>query len=75
MTRMEAMGSSRPENWEWKKPQSDEPGYVEVWGQRFEFKDLMGEILKEAIRRADLPDEFEWRAGCPVYAGIEYRHG
>ena len=73
MERMAAMGIPHPENWEWKKPENGNPGYVEVWGQKFDFKDLMAEILREAIRRADLPDEFEWRAGCPVHAGIEYR--
>ena len=46
---------------------------VEVWGQPFQAKELMAEILKEALSRADLPGEFEWRAGCPVHAGLEYR--
>ena len=46
---------------------------VEVWGQHFQAKELMAEILKEALSRAGLPDQFEWRAGCPVHAGLEYR--
>ena len=46
---------------------------VEVWGQHFQVKELMAEILKEALGRADLPEQFEWRAGCPVHAGLEYR--
>ena len=46
---------------------------VEVWGQHFQVKELMADILKEALGRADLPDQFEWRAGCPVHAGLEYR--
>ena len=46
---------------------------VEVWGQHFQVKVLMADILKEALGRADLPDQFEWRAGCPVHAGLEYR--
>lgn len=73
MERMEAMGIPQPEIWQWKKPEDGKPGYVEVWGERFEFKNLMAEILREAIGRANLPDEFEWRAGCPAHAGIEYR--
>ena len=46
---------------------------VEVWGQHFQAKELMADILKEALSRAGLPDQFEWRAGCPVHAGLEYR--
>ena len=46
---------------------------VEVWGQQFQAKALVAEILKEALNRANLPGEFEWRAGCPVHAGLEYR--
>ena len=46
---------------------------VEVWGQHFQVSELMAVILKEALTRADLPDHFEWRAGCPVHAGLEYR--
>ncbi len=46
---------------------------VEVWGEHFPVKDLMREILKEAVNRASLPDEFNWRSGCPVHAGLDYR--
>ena len=46
---------------------------VEVWGQQFQARALVAEILKEALNRANLPDEFEWRTGCPVHAGLEYR--
>ena len=57
----------------WVPPESGNPGCIEVWGQRFQFKELMAAVLKEAIGRADMPSEFEWRAGCPVHAGYEYR--
>ena len=46
---------------------------VEAWGQQFQVKELIAEILKEAISRAGLPERFEWCAGCPVQAGYEYR--
>ena len=51
---------------------------VEAWGERFSVKALIAEILKEAINRAGLSvlpagDGFEWRAGCPVHADLEYR--
>ena len=49
---------------------------VNVWGQDFPVKDLMKQILGEAFRRArdaGLTDDFEWRAGCPVHAGLDYR--
>ena len=48
-------------------------GCVEVWNQHFQTRELVGEILREALRRANLPSSFEWRAGCPVHAGYEYR--
>ena len=46
---------------------------VEVWGQHFQPKELVAAVLRESVRRAHLPDDFEWRAGCPVHAGYEYR--
>ena len=46
---------------------------VEVWGEQFPVKDLISRILEEAINRARLPDQFEWRTGCPVHAGLDYR--
>ena len=42
----------------------------EVW---FSAKEIISQILNEAIRRAELPDEFEWRGGCPVHANLGYR--
>ena len=75
--RFEAMGVPNPTNWNFQKPEGDKSGYIEKWGQSFDFENLMGKILEEALTRAknlaNLPDEFEWRAGCPVHAGIEYR--
>ena len=46
---------------------------VEVWGEQFSVKNLLSEILKEALTRANLPTEFEWRAGCPVHSDLHYR--
>ena len=54
----------------WWNPESK---CVEVWGEQFPVKVLISAILREAIDRAGLPDEFEWRAGCPVHSGIDYR--
>ena len=54
----------------WWNPESK---CVEVWGEQFPVKALMSAILKEAINRAGLPGEFEWRAGCPVHSGLDYR--
>ena len=63
-----------PPTW-WVPPdqQTDMPGHIEVWGQQFSFKEIIAAILKEAVTRFDMPAEFEWRAGCPVHAGYEYR--
>ena len=46
---------------------------VEVWGQEFPVRELLQRILSEAFGRANLTGEFEWRAGCPVHAGLDYR--
>ena len=54
----------------WWNPDS---GSVEAWGQHFQVKDLIGEVLKESVSRANLPASFEWRAGCPVQSGYDYR--
>ena len=54
----------------WWNPQEH---CVEVWGRRFPVWDLIGSILAEAFRRADVGEAFEWRAGCPVHAGFDYR--
>ena len=58
--------------WKW----DEETRCVKVFGEEFPVWDLIRQILDEAFRRArldGLPDEFEWRAGCPVQADWEYR--
>ena len=46
---------------------------VEVLGQTFPVREVIRLILAEAFRRANISGEFEWRAGCPVHAGLDYR--
>ena len=48
-------------------------GCVEAWGQHFQAGDLIAVVLKEAVDRAGLAAPFEWRAGCPVQSGYDYR--
>ena len=48
---------------------------VQAWDQVYPVWDLIHELLAEAFRRAGVEGEFEWRAGCPVHAGYEYRKG
>ncbi len=64
---MGVKGTSWPSWW------NPELRCVEVWGERFPARDLIHAILKEAVSRAELADEFEWRAGCPVHADLDYR--
>ena len=65
--RLEVSETERPDWW------NADAGCVEAWDQSYQVKDLIAEILKEAVGRAGLPERFEWRAGCPVQAGHEYR--
>ena len=60
---------------DWPTWWNPEAGCVEPWdwGQQFQVKDLVAAVLAEAVSRAALPDGFEWRAGCPVHAGYDYR--
>lgn len=58
---------------EWPTWWNHDAGCVEAWEQQFQVRDLMAAVLREAIGRAGLPERFEWRAGCPVQAGHEYR--
>ena len=58
---------------EWPAWWNPDEGCVEAWDQHFQVKDLIGHILKEAVSRAGLTDRFEWRAGCPVQSGYDYR--
>ena len=80
------MWRSRIDNAEWPSRWNPQKGCVEwpwwwnrelrcvdVWGQQFQAKELITAILREAVNRAGLTSEFEWRAGCPVHAGYKYR--
>ena len=58
---------------EWPTWWNPEQGCVEAWGQHYQVKDLISAILKQAVERANLPEQFEWRAGCPVQSGYDYR--
>ena len=58
---------------QWPTWWNPEMGCVEAWGQHFPAAELMTAILREAVSRAGLPERFEWRAGCPVQSGYDYR--
>ena len=56
---------------EWWDP---ETRCVRVWdSQPIHVTEIMHRILAEAFSRAGIAGEFEWRAGCPVHAGLDYR--
>ena len=46
-----------------------------TWGEKFPVWDLIRSILAEAFSRAGIALDagFEWRAGCPVHANLDYR--
>ena len=49
---------------------------VEAFEEVFPVWEVIRQILAEAFQRASqagLDGEFEWRAGCPVHAGLDYR--
>ena len=46
---------------------------VDVWGHEFPVRDIMREILTQAFQTAGIEGNFEWRAGCPVHSGLDYR--
>ena len=72
VARSERAHSELCPRWKW----NEETRCVKVFGEEFPVWDLIRQILDEAFRRArldGLPDEFEWRAGCPVQADWEYR--
>ena len=73
---LEARNSQQQEGAKWP-PQwwNADMGCVQAWGQEYLVWDLIHELLAEAFRRAGVAGEFEWRAGCPVHAGYEYRRG
>ncbi len=57
----------------WPTWWNPEMGCVEAWGEHFQVRDLIADILREAVNRAGLQSPFEWRAGCPVQSGYDYR--
>ena len=65
--RLEISETERPTWW------NAEEGCVEAWEQHFQVSDLVSAVVAEAVSRAGLPDRFEWRAGCPVQSGFDYR--
>lgn len=46
---------------------------VRAFDREIPVGDVLRMILGEAFRRAAISGYFEWRAGCPVHAGLEYR--
>ena len=46
---------------------------VDALGQQHPVREIMRLILVEAIHRAGISGDFEWRAGCPVHASLGYR--
>ena len=46
---------------------------VNVWGQEFPVRDIIREIMSQAFQEAGIEGSFEWRAGCPVHSGLDYR--
>ena len=80
MRRSQIDNAEWPSKWNLKEGCAEWPWWwnrelrcVEVWGQQFDAQELIAAIMQEAVSRAGLPPEFEWRAGCPVHAGYEYR--
>lgn len=64
------LDTSRTPQPEWWNP---ETRYVNAFGEEFPIWQVIRQILAEAFRRAELKGEFEWRAGCPVQADLQYR--
>ena len=58
---------------EWPEWWDPDNRAVNVWGKAFPVKDIIRDILKQAFDIAKISGEFEWRAGCPVHAGLDYR--
>ena len=54
----------------WWNPQKH---CFQAWGQEFPVWELIGRILGEAFSRTGIGEGLEWRAGCPVHAGLRYR--
>ncbi len=67
---LETSQAPRPDWW------NPETRCVEAFGEEIPVWQVIRQILAEAFRRARLvrlEGEFEWRAGCPVQADLEYR--
>lgn len=47
---------------------------VNIWGQEFPVRNLIRDILAKAFQEAGIEGTFEWRAGCPVHSGLDYRY-
>ena len=63
--------NAREEEWPiWWNPANRS---VQVWGYEFPVRDIIQEILSQAFRTAGIAGNFEWRAGCPVHSGMDYR--
>ena len=61
-------------NIRWESWWDPENRAVNVWGNEFPVKELVKRILEEAFYHADLAGQsFEWRAGCPVHSGLDFR--
>jgi hypothetical protein len=75
-----AMSSDSHVQWHMKARSAEWPTWwdpsnrsVNVWGQAFPVRDIIGKILARAFDEAGIEGQFEWRAGCPVHAGLDYR--
>ena len=64
------LNASQTQHDRWWNP---ETRCVEAFGKEFPVWQVVRQILAEAFQRAGLGSEFEWRAGCPVQADLEYR--
>ena len=59
---------------EWPEWWDPETRCVRVWDvETIHVTEIMRRILAEAFDRAGITGEFEWWAGCPVHAGLDYR--
>ena len=64
---LESRGTLKEDWW------NPETRCVEAFGQVLPVQDIVRKILVEAFRRAGITGPFQWRAGCPVHAGLDYR--
>ena len=46
---------------------------VHAFGKEYPISALMSQMLKKALDTAGIKPGFEWIAGCPVHAGVDYR--